>query len=354
MRTLGWTAFFLGSLFSYLGSASAVGAPNILLILVDDQSWNGTSVRMDPNNPLSKSDYYQTPNLEALAAQGMRFSDAYSAAALCSPTRAALLTGRSPAQVRMTSITVPGYLGEAHDGFALTPEPWAGLEVSQPTLPKQVRAADPNYYTAHVGKWHVYPGATQLGFAKNNSGSAWTPEDPAGAFGWANIAADYMSESVVANKPFFIQLDQFAVHAPIVANPATIAKYQALPPGQIHTDPVYAAFTEDLDTSIGTLLSRIDQLGIADNTYVIYASDNGASAGISNNSPLYSGKNNLWEGGIRVPLIIRGPGISPGTVSHVPTSTADLYSTISELAGNTSLPLGVEGASLTPVLFNNG
>ncbi len=339
---------------------TAIGRPpNIVVIMIDDQSWNGTSVEMIPGNPLSKSDFYQTPRLEQLASQGMVFSNAYSAAPLCSPTRGALLTGRSPAQLHMTDIISAG-LQRSVNGFPLTPPEWSEIDRNLHTLPRRVQVANPSYHVGHVGKWHLNPSGVLLGYgyAPNTSydlSFRFGPEDPGGIFGNTQSAMDFLDARAADDKPFFLDLAYFGVHEPIEARPETLAKYQNLPPGQRHVDPHYAAYTEDLDTGLGMVLDRLDALGMSDNTYVIYTSDNGASRGISSNAPLFSGKNNLWEGGIRVPMVITGPGITPGSVSHVPVTTADIYTTVGALAGNTApLPVGVEGADLTQLMFNDG
>ncbi len=145
------------------------------------------------------------------------------------------------------------------------------------------------------------------------------------------------------------------MHDPFFARPETIAKYEALPPGDRHNNVLYAAMTEDLDTGVGMVMDKVRDLGIEDNTYFFYVSDNAAHQWHSNNTPLFRGKSSIWEGGIRVPFVVQGPGIEAGAVSDVPVVTTDLYTTITELAGVSSpLPAGVEGGDLTPLLFNGG
>lgn len=331
--------------------------PNVLLILSDDQAWNGLSIPMDPNNPESGSDFYQTPTLEALASAGMRFSNAYSAASICSPTRAALQTGKSPGQLSFNDIARPTGV-RTFDGLPLKPPQWRAIADEEETLAERVKAADSRYVTGHIGKWHIEPEPEDLGFdiASNPvRASGIGAEDPGSIFAKTDAALDFLSDRASQGDPFFLQVSHFAVHNPIEGQAALINKYQNLPPGEIHNNPVYAAFTEALDTGVGMLLNRLQQLGLDDNTYVIYASDNGARDNDTSNFPLSGDKAKLLEGGIRTPLIIKGPGIQANSVSHVPVTTVDLFSTVSDLVGNTTpFAEGVEGASLRPLLENGG
>lgn len=332
--------------------------PNIIMILVDDQSWNGTSVRMDPDDPLSASDFYQTPNLESLAADGMRFSNAYSAASICSPTRSALLTGRSPGQLGVTDIVHPSGI-RGFGRLPLTSVEWRSMETTLETLPQRVKAGDSRYVTGQVGKWHMEPddpilmGYDHYNPAYRDAGIG--SEDPGSVFARTVAANAFIDDRVAANEPFFLSLSHFAVHEPIEGQASVIEKYEGLEPGDVHTSNVYAAFTEALDTAVGQLLDHVDNAGLSDNTYIIYASDNGAVNRKSANYPLSGQKQHLMDGGIRTPLIIKGPGITANSSSSTPVTTVDLYATISDFAGNTTpFQDGVEGASLQPLLDNDG
>lgn len=334
----------------------ATDSPNIILIFIDDQAWNGTSVAMDPNNPDSKSDFYQTPALEQLASQGMRFSNAYSAAAVCSPTRAALVTGKSPAAINYQDI----YYDDSIRGFGghpLTPPQVVPMDPNHVGIAERVKQANADYATALIGKWHI-AGALpqQMGF------DTWdelrfdtSPSDPKGIMARSNAAADFVEAQVAANKPFFLELSEFALHTPIRPTPENIAKYENLPPGTRHKSVEYAAYTEDLDAGIGNLLNRVDALGIRDNTYVIFASDNGSATNDSRSTPLFGGKKSIFEGGIRSPFLVSGPGVQANSHSAVPVTTMDIYATVSDIAGNTSpLDRDVEGSSLKAILNNGG
>ena len=346
--------------------------PNIVMILVDDQGWTGTSVQMDPSEPNSVSDFYQTPNIERLAEQGMRFSSAYASAPNCSPTRAAIQTGKSPAQLHMTDIPGPtlgapffssGWYQSNYTGRATSPPgPRRELSRNDITIGEWIKMANPDYVTAHFGKWHLAAGGPgdhgydfHDGPNQNAHGDSDDPMDPKRIFSVTQRANEFMVDRVVADKPFFIQISHYAVHTEIQTLQDTNYKYAHLDPGRRHTATKYAAMTENLDTGVGMLLNKIDELGIADNTYVIYVSDNGAEKEPSNNFPLVKNKASLWEGGIRVPMVVRGPNIHANSISDVPVTTTDLFPTISDLLGaNTPLPEGLEGGSLRDVLENDG
>ncbi|MEM8865118.1 MAG: sulfatase-like hydrolase/transferase [Planctomycetota bacterium] len=356
---IGWlTVLVCGLLLGSASDAWGQERPNVILILADDQAWNGTSVRMDPDDPRSASDFYQTPNLESLAASGMRFSNAYSAASVCSPTRAALQTGKSPAQLSFTDIA-RGQGIRNFDGLPLKPVQWREIAAEEETLAERVKAADPRYVTAAIGKWHLRPDSPldlgyDIGFNPVREDGVGR-NDPGSVFAKTDAALSFLDDRVSANDPFFLQLNHFAVHNPIESQPEVLEKYQNLPRGNVHDRADYAAFTEALDTAVGQVLDRVQDLGIADNTYIIYASDNGARDRDTSNFPLAGQKNLLLEGGIRTPLFIKGPGIQGNTTSHVPVTTVDLFATVSDLVGNTTpFAEGVEGASLKPLLENQG
>ena len=341
-------------------TAQVSGSPNIVRIVVDDQNWIGTSVQMDPDIPRSRSDYIQTPNLEALANAGMRFSRAY-VSPLCRPTQMAMHTGKSWAQQQITSNGNPGNLSNFDRTLS---QPWLRAnDRSNPSAAQFVKEANPAYRTAHFGKYGCECALGEWGFdVLSNSRTLPAEVDPKMMFSFATQANQFIQESVDAGRPFYVEFHHNAVKGgPWEALPATIEKYQNLPRGQIHREPVFAAMTDNLDSSVGMVLDKIHDLGVDDETYVIYTSDNGGRSlaspwsGNPKGVPLFHGKGTIWEGGIRVPLIIKGPGIEPGAVSDIPVIAMDLFPTIAEFAG---LPYpmhdGIEGASLMPILQNGG
>ena len=354
--------------------AQADPPPNILMILADDLGWTDTSVQMDLNEPNSKSDFYQTPNLEAMAAAGMKFSNAYAVAPVCSPTRASIQTGKTTAQLHMTDITAAGEPGVQwrkwfyEDRALIPPMPLAKLPLGEVTIPEYLKAGNPSYFTSHHQRWHLNTPANELpykgdersqGYDVANTGYGVFPAgtDPKLIAGTASRAIDAMETAIAAGRPFYTQVSFFGVHTPYEALPATIDKYENLPPGQRHDQPLYAAMVEELDAGVGTLLDKLDELGIADNTYVVFFSDNGGrvSSDATTNAPLFDGKGAIWEGGLRVPLIVRGPSIQANSASDVPVISYDLLSTFGDMAGVTNPePAGVEGTSLLPLLENGG
>ena len=328
--------------------------PNIVFMLSDDQGWNGLSVAMHPDVPGSKSDFFHTPNLEKFAAEGMRFSAAYAPAPVCSPTRASLLTGKSPAQLHWTKAAPPE---TGHK--LLEPKLIKSLSKDQVTIAEQLRGV--GYATAHYGKWHVAGGGPgQHGFNEhdgdtgNENAFQFKDPNPVDIFGMADRAAEFMEKNSKAGKPFFIQLSWNALHAAENALNVTRAKYQNLSSGRDSKRADVAAITEDLDTGVGRVLQSIDRLGLGSKTYVIYMSDNGSGGG--KRGGLSGGKGSLWEGGVRVPLIVRGPGIRPNSWCHTSVVGYDLFPTLCEWAGlsATSLPNGLEGGSLVGLLANGG
>lgn len=334
-------------------SVAAADRPNIVFMLADDQGWNGTSVAMHPSVAESRGDVYQTPNLERLAAQGMRFSCAYAPAPVCSPTRISIMTGKSPAALHWTKAAPP------ETGRKLIePRNVKSISASETTIGDLLRKA--GYATAHYGKWHISGGGPQRhgfdesdGDTGNENAFQFTDPNPVDIFGMADRAAAFMEKNSKANKPFYIQLSWNALHAAENANKATIAKYEQKLGGENRKRVATAAITEDLDTGVGRVMAAIERLGLTSNTYVIYTSDNGAGGG---KKALKGGKGDVYEGGIRVPMIVRGPGIEPNSWCHVPIVGYDFLPTFCEWAGITkaSLPAGIEGGSITTLLSHGG
>lgn len=336
---------------------SAEKQPNFVFIFTDDMGWTGLSVQMHDAIPGSKSDFYQTPHTERLARQGIRFSSAYAPAPMCTPTRASVLTGKSPAQLHITTAG-PTTARPAYRKL-MPPEHSNVLPADAVTIAEILKRA--GYATAHLGKWHLRgggPGAHGFdlhdGDTANDGPGVYEDPNPKDIFGITERATTFMKKQSETGAPFYLQLSHYAVHLPTRARSSAVENYADHPPGKAHSNIAYAAMTEDLDTSVGQLLDKIDALGIADNTYIIYMSDNGAGLRYDN-SPLRGGKASLWEGGIRVPLIIRGPGIAANRFAHTPVVGWDLFPTICELAGvDEILPDGVEGGSLVALLKNGG
>ncbi|NNC87390.1 MAG: sulfatase-like hydrolase/transferase, partial [Akkermansiaceae bacterium] len=327
--------------------------PNFLLLLSDDQDWTGLSVAMHPEIAGSKSAVIQTPNLAKLAGQGMRFSAAYAPSPVCSPTRISIQTGMSPARLHWTK-AAPNL--DASAGYKLTaPAGRKSIRPEEVTIAELLKTA--GYATAHFGKWHISGGGPERhgydqsdGDTGNRDAAPHKGDNPVDIFGMGRRAATFMEENVSREQPFFIQMSYHALHYPENAKPETLAKYEKLGDGK---NAGRAAISEDLDTGVGRLLAKIDELGISEMTYVIYMSDNGGGGGGKRGGrrPLQGGKGSLWEGGIRVPLIIRGPGIEAGSWNHQRVVGFDLLPTLCDLAGVApDLPEEVEGGSFAPLL----
>lgn len=331
----------------------AAERPNIVFMLSDDQAWNGLSVAMHPNMAGSKGDIFHTPNLETLAAQGMRFSAGYAPASVCSPTRISLMTGKSPAALHWTKAAPP------ETGHKLIePRNIRSIPANETTIGDILRKA--GYATAHYGKWHISGGGPEKhgfdesdGDTGNENAYQFKDPNPVDIFGMADRATAFMERSSKAKKPFFIQLSWNALHASENANQATLAKYERQLNGENRKRITTAAITEDLDTGVGRVMEAIERLGLTGTTYVIYMADNGAGGG---KKVLAGGKGGVWEGGIRVPFIVRGPGVKPNSWCHTRVVGYDLFPTFCEWAGiaPSTMPKGIEGGSIASLLKNDG
>ena len=341
--------------------SSTNNSPNFIFILVDDQGWNGTSVQMMNSEPLSKSDYHFTPNLEKLAQRGIRFSNAYASAPVCAPSRYSIQFGKTPARLSLIRVG----MNSSHINHE-----------ELMSIPKALKKINNNYVAAHFGKWGIGSIPEKLGYdnsdgpTKNkdggfvNNGTQWnhvSVKDPKNIFSLTQKSVDFMEKNTNENKPFYLQISHYAVHASIQSKEETYIKQEQKQLGAQHINPGFAAMTEDLDESLGLILDKIKQLGIQDNTYIIYMSDNGSVPNIpgarkytkSYNYPLRRGKWDALEGGLRVPLIIAGPGIENGNESQVPVSGSDILPTIKDLAGKSNYKLNeIDGGSFKSILFD--
>lgn len=362
----------------WVEQAMARGAPppNIILVYVDDQGWSGTSVQMDMNVSNSKSDFYETPNLMRFASQSMRFSNAYAPSPLCSPSRASIQTGKSPARIGMTNIIrEPSYIKKINEDpkkrkkfrqehlerKLVEPKSISGISKDDITIAEIIKRIKPEYVTGFLGKWHLGSGGPAYHGYDVHDGETWnsngqlTPPNPKDTFGITDRALEFLTERDRDGRPFFLLVSYYAVHRKVIALDKTIKKYKGLRPGTRHSHTAYAAMTEDLDEGFGRIIDAVNTRTFRERTYIFYMSDNGAYLhNITNNKPLAKGKGTLWEGGIRVPFIVGGPGIEPGSVSDVPVIGWDLFPTFVDLIGeDISLPDGIEGGSLYDLLFDS-
>ena len=347
--------------------------PNFVFILTDDQGWSSLSVQMDKNRPDSKSDYYQSPNIEKLALQGMRFSRGYSPAPNCSPTRYANLTGKTCARLLFTDIVNRGHDTDLKGTVKLHPggKGVYAIEQKDTTIPELLRTIPKaNYTSAHWGKWHLgrkdtpseAPEAHGFDFSdgltsngQGNQGEV-ANDDPKKAFYITQRAIEFMTSAVADDRPFYCQVSHYAVHSVIQYRSETLESFANVPKGKIHTNPEYAAMVADLDASVGILLDHLDELGISNSTYVIYQADNGSPKFMSVSPPLRRYKPEIWDGGTRVPTFMKGPGIEANSQCDTPMMGIDLLPTIWELTGGESskLPSDLDGGSLVPLIIGNG
>ncbi len=359
--------------------------PNFLFILADDFGYHDLSI--------SGSKFYETPNIDRIASEGMIFTDGYAACQVCSPSRASIMTGKYPARHGITdwigAATGENWRNSGRSNQLLPPEYVHNLPSEYTTLPEAMKAA--GYKTFFAGKWHLggkgsWP--TDHGFQINKGG--WDAGSPAGGyfspFENPNLTDGPVGENlemrlaketvqfIKDNKDssFFAYLSFYAVHGPIQTTHEKWAKYRQkaedlgiaetgfkmghfLPIRQVQDNPVYAGLVESMDDAVGEVLKALDELGLAENTVVIFTSDNGGVAAgdafATSNLPLRAGKGYQFEGGIREPYFIKVPGVGNGQKCTVPVSGTDFYPTILELAG---IPLKPEehsdGVSLVPLL----
>ena len=335
-------------------------SPNFIFILADDQGWNGTSVRMIENNDLSKSDFYETPNIERIANKGIVFSNAYASAPVCAPSRYSIQFGQTPARLNMIRVG----MNTEHINHQ-----------EKISIPKELKKINSNYKTAHFGKWgmdstpeavgyDVSDGATKNVdgvFNYNSNKLQWSnneADDPKKIFSITQRAINFIEENNKKNKPFFLQISHYAIHSDILARGTSYKKFNSKKTGKIHDNLGLAAMTFDLDESIGLILDKLEELNL-ENTYLIYSSDNGSVPIItprkyyeeSYNFPLSRGKWDATEGGIRVPFIVMGPRVKKTRYSETPISFSDLLPTIIDIAGNKRLKNNeLDGGSFKDIL----
>lgn len=375
--------------FAFSRNVAAQERPNFVIVLVDDLGWADLGCY--------GSTFHETPRLDRMAQEGVRFTSAYAACAVCSPSRAALQTGLNPARIGITdwirSKFQGGHIppdGRNPSGYVtdpkrrlLCPENKLFLEPEYLTIAEHLKAN--GYTTCHLGKWHLGQEShtpQQQGY-DINIGGCDLGQPPSYFDPYESGRADYLipKESLPPRrpgeyltdreadeavkfirthkeKPFFLHLAHYAVHVPLQAKPEILEKYKAklermrnngVAPKQ--TNATYAAMLQSVDEGVGRLLNTLEEEGIADRTYVIFTSDNGGLLGPTNNFPLRSEKGFAYEGGLRVPLIVRGPNLHEnGTICMVPTITMDLFPTLCDWA---EIPLPdspLDGVSIRPLL----
>ena len=345
-----------------VSSAAVQGKPNFIFILSDDHGWSQLSFAMDQEVPGTASSYLETPNLARLAQRGMRFASGYSPAPLCTPTRRSIFCGMTPARQRGT---------EFKSEFD-----WTG----RLTLPKALKQVDPNYRSAHFGKFGNEMGASPdaVGFDESDGwttnatggmgasiqerGQSVVKADPKLIFAITDRAIDFI-ERHSGNHGFYVQVSHYATHLQVQTRQSSLDMFEGKGPPDRAVTHAFAGMLFDLDQSVGRLLDAVDRLGLTDNTYIIFMADNGGRGTIPGsqrslsapNRPLNGAKHTLYEGGLRVPFLVAGPGVEPNSVSHVPVTGYDLLPTLYDLAGGEApLPNEIDGGSFRTAIENGG
>ena len=352
------------------------GPPNFLVIYMDDLGWADTSVPMMDSEPDSRSDFYRTPNLEKLAARGMRFSNGYSPAPTCTPSRKSIQFGKTPARLGYTFV---------HDVLAIKRDLSWAEEVS---LADVVKASGQNYVTAHFGKGMGKEQMKTIGYDFHDEFDGRSPNgnfhgdyvdlksrrplpsgDPKRIYSLTSRSVDFLKKHA-GKRPFLLMVSHYAVHVPHMASPEVIERYRKLPRGKhlkdadyLPADKIskaqkisswrlqYAAMIDEVDTGMGKMIEVLENNDELGNTYIVYTSDNGG--GLGPNGPLSWGKAQLFEGGLRVPWVVAGPGVKPRSQCDVPVVQWDLLPTFHDLCGSKApLPKNLDGGSLRNVLEN--
>jgi arylsulfatase A-like enzyme len=361
---------------------------NFVFILIDDMGWTDAECY--------GSTFYETPNIDKLASQGMRFTNAYAACPVCSPTRASILAGKYPARMNLTD-WIPGRQsnGPRPDEKLISPKFRQQMPLKELTIAEVLKQA--GYATCFVGKWHLgnemyYP--EYQGFDINVAGISYgwptggyfspyknpkIKDGPEGEYLTDRLTDEslkFLDEN--KDKPFLLYLSHYAVHTPLQSKENLTEKYKAkvdnLPPAkglrfapegqkqarQVQDHPVYAGMIQSTDESVGRVMKKLEELGVADNTVIIFMSDNGglstAEGSPTSNLPLRAGKGWLYEGGIREPMIIKWPGmVKPGSICDEPVTSTDFYPTMLEMADLSQHPKQHrDGVSIVPLLRQTG
>ncbi|MCS7467593.1 sulfatase [Stieleria sp. ICT_E10.1] len=338
-------------------SAAAADQPSVLFIFLDDFGWRDAG--------FMGSDFYETPNLDALAARGMVFTDAYAGAANCAPSRACLLSGQYSPRHEIYNVGTSRRGNRKHGRLMHIP----GTD----TLRTDIRTwahcvRDAGYRTGTIGKWHLSNDPLPYGFDFNFAGTH-SGSPPRGYYpphGNIPELADAPKDEYLTNrlteeaikfirresdKPWFLYLTHFAVHTPIQGEPELVKKYEQKTPGELHDHPVMAAMIESVDRGVGRIIKTIESLGQTDDTIIVFTSDNGGYGPATSMKPLKGYKGTYYDGGIREPMFVVWPGVTrPGTTCDTPVINVDLFPTFCEMTGAALPDQPVDGVSLRPLL----
>jgi arylsulfatase A-like enzyme len=345
---------------AYNNLEKQVSKPNILLINIDDMGWRDVG--------FMGSEYYETPNIDALAAEGMIFTNAYAAASNCAPSRACMMSGQWTPRHGIYTVGT-SERGKSKDRKLIPIVNNEYMAEDNLLIPEILKKA--GYTTCHAGKWHLTDDPLLRGFDVNIGGShAGSPGSyyppyknvpsltpPTDDYYLTNLVMDKTLEFVksIDKNPFFLYYSPYAVHAPINPVKELLSKYENKAEWNGQNNAKYATMVENVDAQIGRLIALLEETGKLKNTFILFTSDNGGHYKITKQWPLRAGKGSFYEGGIREPMFVRWPDkIKPGK-SEVPVTNIDFYPTILEVAG-IEKPMGkvLDGKSILPVLIGNG
>lgn len=341
----------------FLGCEKESTPPNIIFILADDLGYTQVG--------FNGSSYYKTPHLDKMAGEGMRFTDAYAACAVCSPTRASIMTGKYPARLHLTDFIAGN---NRKDKPLLQPEWQKYLPLEEVTIAEMLKKK--GYRTASFGKWHLSqekmpPGSLPYNPDKQGFDESFVTYKPSGKMiqPWqeaendahnvdtiTSLALDFLERN--RSNPFFLYVSHNTIHNPLKEKAESIQKYEELTESEApENNPIIGAMIERLDNSCGRIFDKVKELGLEDNTIIIFFSDNGGLESDADQTPLRAGKGWYYEGGIREPMIIKWKSvIEPGTVSSSLISSIDFFPTLLEITGIEELPEDLDGISFAPVL----
>ena len=350
-------------LLLWLSKLLAIEQPNIVFFYIDDMGWTDVGYMYD--HLQTQERYYESPHIDRLAAQSFRFSNAYSVGPNCAPSRASLMTGMYTPRHGIFTVGDPKRGNHRHRKLDPIPNKTV-LDDGFVTIAELLHAA--GYATASMGKWHLGPDPTTQGFDINVAGREWgSPSgggyhsplkyphlvvEQAGTYltdALTDRAVDFIQEN--QNRPFFLYLTHYAVHTPIQAKQTLTEKYQAKTKTPHHRNAKYAAMIESVDESVGRVLQTLDDLDLAKETIVVFYSDNGGYGGATSNYPLRGAKGMLYEGGIRVPLLVKWPGVTKSADCDHVVIGVDMFPTLAEVS-DAQLPANqpCDGLSLVPIL----
>ena len=332
--------------------------PNIIIFYADDLGWMDLGIQ--------GSEYYETPNIDRLAKEGMRFSNAYANAANCAPSRASLMTGMYTPRHGVYTVGNAAR-GQSKNRFLIPIENKTVLDTLLPTIPAYLKQQ--GYQSCIAGKWHLSDDPTEYGFDVNFGGfhaghpkSYFSPyknpnliDGPEGEHLPDRLAKEVSNWIAThKSKPFFVYVPFYSVHTPIQAREDLVKKYQDKKPAVYHNKPQYAAMIDAMDAAVGKILATLDKNGLSKETIIVFTSDNGAHGGQTLSRPLRGSKGMFYEGGIRVPFIIKWPGVTKaGSENATPIIGSDLFPTLVEVIEGKPFENKFDGLSLVP-LFKGG